>query len=29
LLKQDTSIPAGAVNQANALLMADQAAMEG
>jgi 6-phosphogluconolactonase len=26
LLKQDTSIPAGAVNQANALLMADQAA---
>ena len=29
LLKQDTSIPAGAVNQANALLMADQKAMEG
>jgi 6-phosphogluconolactonase len=29
LLKQDTRIPAGAVNQANALLMADQEAMEG
>ena len=29
LLQQDASIPAGAVNQANALLMVDQAAIEG
>jgi hypothetical protein len=29
LLQQDPSIPAGSIRQENALLMVDQAAMEG